>query len=369
MVSPFVSVPVDAVFADDVLAADAAFCRLAAQLGLPVHGTEIPAQGPNGDALFTRHLWFGNQDASKVLVLISGTHGVEGLAGSAIQQDLLTQVHASGWQPPADTALLLVHLLNPFGCAWARRCDQDGIDLNRNFVDFSQPLPSNPGYLELRAALLSGDEARRQAVQQDYARQHGQTALEIAVSGGQFTDPLGPWFGGTAPAFARRYIEGLMRDYRLAERQLAVIDLHSGLGPYGHGEIICDHPAASVGTATAQRWYGEAVTLPELGTSFSAPKLGLMDYGWHAIMGDKSCFVTLEFGTGSTERLFRVLLDDHALHTHGKIDWQAPATRRVKGAMLAHFYPPHRHWRESVILKARSVITLALQGLADRTDA
>src|SRR5690606_18679759 len=104
------------------------------------------------------------------------------------------------------------------------------------------------------------------------------------------------------------------------ERQLAVIDLHTGLGPYGHGEIICDHPAASVGTATAQRWYGEAVTLPELGTSFSAPKLGLMDYGWHAIMGDKSCFVTLEFGTGSTERLFRVLLDDHALHAQGDID-------------------------------------------------
>lgn len=364
MISPFVPIPIDTLFADDYRAADAALCQLAAKLGREPDDTVVPPTGPAGEPLHTRHLWLGNSDASKVLVLISGTHGVEGLAGSAIQQDLLAQMHVSAWQPPVDTAILLVHLLNPFGCAWARRCDQDGIDLNRNFVDFTQPLPANAGYLELRAALLSGNDAIRQTAQADYARQHGQTALEVAVSGGQFSDPAGPWFGGNQPAFARRYIEQLMTQYRLAERQLAVIDLHTGLGPYAHGEIICDHPAASAGTQVARRWYGEAVTLPELGTSFSAPKQGLMDYGWHAIMNDASCFVTLEFGSGCTAQLFRVLLDDHALHAQGRVDWLAPATRRVKDAMLAHFYPLDRHWRESVILKARGVITLALTGLA-----
>lgn len=364
MASPFVPLSTASLFAADWRAADAAFCRLAAALAVPLHSTEIPARGPDGEALFTRHLWVGQADAAKVLVLISGTHGVEGLAGSAIQQDLLAQIHASGWQPEADTALLLIHLLNPFGCAWARRCDQDGIDLNRNFVDFGQPLPANPGYLALRAALLSGDAAKRQAAQQDYARQHGQTALEVAVSGGQYTDPAGPWYGGASPAFARRYIEGLMRDYRLAERRLAVIDLHTGLGPFGHGEIICDHPAGSGSTATAQTWYGDAVTLPELGTSFSAPKLGLMDYGWHAIMNGDSCFVTLEFGTGSTANLFNVLLDDHAFHALPKDKQTLTQARQVRAAMLAHFYPDNVHWRRRIMAQARETLTQALEGLS-----
>jgi hypothetical protein len=364
MLSPFVSLPVKHLFANDYQEADTAFCALADQVHGEWHSQEIPATGPEREPLFIRHGWLGSTNAHKVLVLISGTHGVEGLAGSAIQRDLLTEILRSGWRPPADMALLLIHLLNPYGCAWARRCDQDGIDLNRNFIDFSQPVPENSGYAALREALLSGNETICQQAQTAYAKKHGQTALEIAVSGGQYLDAAGPWYGGTKPAFARCFLETLMRDRNLAGKRLAVIDLHTGLGPYGHGEIICDHPARSAGAETARRWYGEAVTLPDMGTSFSAPKLGLMDYGWHAIMGDDSCFVTLEFGTGSIQRLFQVLLNDHALHAKGPVHWPADDTRMVKEAMLRHFYPNDDSWHQSILFKARHVITQALTGIA-----
>lgn len=364
MISPFAPAVSTQMFAASYAQADAAFCQLAQRLSTSLISTEHPAFGPNKELLFTRHLWLGSNDAANVLVLMSGTHGVEGLAGSAIQQDLLSQIIKTQWQPAQHTALLIVHLLNPYGCAWLRRCEQNGIDLNRNFVDFNQSLPTNEGYDQLRDVLLFGSEAQRKQAQTDYAKQHGQTALEVAVSGGQYTDPLGPWFGGKAPAFARQYIESLMADYQLSERNLAVIDLHTGLGPFGHGEIICDHATASRGAQVAHQWYGEAVTLPDLGTSFSAPKVGLMDYAWHNIMRGNSCFVTLEFGTGSTERLFRVLLNDHALHANGKVDWQAPATQQVKKAMLEHFYPNDNDWRQAVMLSSRRVMSRALQGLA-----
>lgn len=364
MFSPFAPTISTHTFARDHTEADAAFCQLAQQLSLPVVSTQIPAVGLAGEALFTRHLWLGAPDAASVLVLISGTHGIEGLAGSAIQQDLLAQVAAGQWRPPADLALLIIHLLNPYGCAWLRRCDQAGIDLNRNFVDFSRPLPDNPGYRELREVLLFGSDSQRQQAQTDYAARHGQVALEVAVSGGQFCDAAGPWFGGHKAAFARQYIESLMAHYRLGERTLGVVDLHTGLGPFGHAEIICDHPARSPGTRVAQSWFGQAVTLPDLGTSFSAPKVGLMDYAWHRIMREGSCFVTLEFGTGSTERLFQVLLDDHALHAAGQIDWASAPCRQVKAALLAHFYPDDEGRREAVLAGARRVIGQAWRGLA-----
>ncbi len=41
-----------------------------------------PGTGPEGEALFTDTAWIGPEDAVKVLVVIGGTHGIEGFAGS-----------------------------------------------------------------------------------------------------------------------------------------------------------------------------------------------------------------------------------------------------------------------------------------------
>lgn len=322
-----------------------------------------PARGPDGEELCTDILWLGSDGARRVLVLISGTHGVEGFAGSAVQSDFLEQAAASHWQPPADTAVLLVHTLNPWGMAWHRRCDQDGIDLNRNFIDFDQPPPANPGYLVIRDALFDPDPTRRAAALQSYGRQHGQTALEIAISGGQYSDPSGPFFGGFGKAHGRRLIEQLINDHALGEKQLAVIDLHTGLGPYGYGEIICDHAPNSDGTRVARNWFGAAVTLPAAGTSSSVPKLGLMDYGWHALMDRHSCFVTLEFGSYSTHALFETILADHRLHAAADAGPDHPDWRSVKDAMQQHFCPPDSQWQEMVLWRGRQVIRLALAGL------
>lgn len=308
-------------------------------------------RGPHGEPLSTDVAWLGPADASRVLVLISATHGVEGFAGSAIQCDWLAREQTL----PADTAMLLVHALNPWGFAWLRRCDAEGIDLNRNFVDFRRP-PDNPGYRELREVLrLPVDEQR--AYLNDWQTRHGRTALEIAVSGGQYLDPEAPFFGGFGPAHGRRVVEWLMRRYRLARRRLAVVDIHTGLGRWAEGEIICDHAPDSGGARTARRWYGDEVTLPAAGTSSSVPKLGLLDYAWHRIMDHNSCFVTLEFGTYSTDRLLEVLLDDHHRHRSGA------AGLAGQDAMREHFAPDSEDWRQRVLARGRTVIDRALEGL------
>lgn len=327
-----------------------------------------PAAAPDGTELFTDIVWLGSDGASKVLVLISATHGVEGFAGSAVQSDFLNEISRTGWQPPVDTAVLLIHALNPWGMAWERRCDQDGIDLNRNFIDFEQPLPSNPGYLALRDILMQEDGALRSEKLQQYAQQHGQIAQEVAISGGQYSDPSGPFFGGIGKSHSRLIIEKLINEFTLGEKQLAVIDLHTGLGPYGYGEIICDHAPDSTGTRVAQHWYGDAVTLPLAGTSSSVPKLGLMDYAWHQIMDDGSCFVTLEFGTYGTAPLFDSILADHRLHAASPIEQAAELAQTahyqaVKQQLHRHFCPADQQWQQMLVWRARQVIQLALTGL------
>ena len=54
------------------------------------------------------------QGQSDWLVVVSGTHGIEGYVGSAIQSAWLQKWHGS---PGRRCGVLMVHALNPFGMA------------------------------------------------------------------------------------------------------------------------------------------------------------------------------------------------------------------------------------------------------------
>ena len=332
---------------------------------LPGHTKFLPypcdGLGPEGEELVTDTVWIGPEDASRVLVLIGGTHGIEGFAGSAVQIDMLALLAEGHIVIPANTAVLIVHALTPWGYAWQRRCDADGVDLNRNIVDFSKPLPKNKDYELLKNTFYLTDTAQRKIALVEFEQQHGRIELEKAISAGQYGDPSGPFYGGKAPAHGRLVCEGVMREYALQQRNLAVIDLHTGLGSYGYGEIICDHQPDSTGTRVAQNWYGESVALPLLGTSSSVPKTGLLDYAWHAIMNERSCYVTLEFGTFSTDQLFEILLRDHQLWAQAGNEQARLEHSKV---MLHHFCPDDQAWREMVLFRARQVIAQGLSGVS-----
>lgn len=337
--------------------------RWLAELGSKMRCFSYPCSGagPEGEALFTDTVWIGPEDAEKVVVLIGGTHGIEGFAGSAIEIDVLRLIAGGHIVIPVNTAVLMIHALTPWGYAWLRRCDADGVDLNRNAVDFSRSLPENLGYELIRPVLFLVDAQQRTLAFAEFERQHGRIALEKAISSGQYSDPSGPFYGGMAPAHGRLVVEDLMRKYSLQHRDLAVIDLHTGLGSFGYGEIICDHQPDSPGTSVARLWYGDSVTLPLLGTSSSVPKMGLLDYVWHAIMNERSCYITLEFGTYRTDQLFEVLLRDHQL-------WAQPNNELARlthsQLMRRHFCPHDIAWKEMVLFRARQVISQALRGLS-----
>ncbi|WP_275575311.1 DUF2817 domain-containing protein [Methylocucumis oryzae] len=141
-----------------------------------------------------------------------------------------------------------------------------------------------------------------------------------------------------------------------------MVDIHTGLGPFGYGEIICDHEPDSLGANTAKHWYGDSVTLPLLGTSFSVPKYGLMDFAWHEIMADsESCCITLEFGTYRTRELFEILLKDHLLWAMTDND---DARAQHAQVMQNYFCPKDCAWRELVLFRSQQVLDQALTGVA-----
>lgn len=360
--------PMDgAVFSADYAEARQAFLEAARKSGAKPVTYAHPLSGPNGEALATDVVWLGPKDADTVLVLLSATHGVEGFCGSAAQIDWLRHGTVSD-----NSALLVVHALNPHGFAWLRRVTEDGVDLNRNFIDFSKPLPENNGYEVLAEAiaptalddqtLTTADRALH-----DYAREFGQVAFEGALSGGQFIHADGLFYGGKEATWSRRTTEAIVDDFGLAGRKrVAVIDFHTGLGPFGYGEPICDHFPETVGLKLARQWYGQSVTEPAIGTSSSVAKDGLSDFGWQKMLGDRVVFIALEFGTYSFDNMIHVLRADHWLHRQGAVDWQSEQTQAIKANIRRHFYPATPDWQQMVLFRARQCITQALNGLADR---
>jgi len=97
----------------------ARFRRAAEAAGARFEAHAIEARGPEGQTLSLDVARVGRDPAARVLVVLSGTHGVEGFAGSAIQEALVRDFAAA--RPlPDDSALVLVHAVNPYGVAWWR---------------------------------------------------------------------------------------------------------------------------------------------------------------------------------------------------------------------------------------------------------
>ena len=108
-----------------------------------------------------------------------------------------------------------------------------------------------------------------------YAQKHGAYGLQGAISSGQYTHPDGIFFGGSKPTWSNRTIRAIARaELGRARDASAIIDFHTGLGPFGHGELICAVPPSAKSFPRAKAWYGDEMTSPEGGTSTSAVVVG-----------------------------------------------------------------------------------------------
>ena len=306
--------------------------------------------------------YIGSTEAEKVLVLISGTHGVEGYCGSSVQYFLLQQLLNSKLKLPDDTALLFVHALNPWGMCWARRCDHSGIDINRNFIDFTRLPPAEKDYAEIIPFLEIENLQTRKEMMDNLVKKWGQAHFDRVFSGGQYHCSWAPFYGGEAASFSRSVMEDSVSRWQLEGKTLVVIDIHTGLGPWSYGELISDHQPGSIAASYARDLFGPAVSETLSGGSFSVEKNGLLDYFWHQYMQEQGCFLTLEFGTLGTSSLFNVLLSDH-------IFWKACTNPDVtderyldnRDAMLHHFCPQDRAWQQSVLFRSWQVVSHVIE--------
>ncbi len=337
------------------------------QAGAAVVSYRNPARGPQGEALFTDVARLGRADAPSVLIVESATHGAEGFCGSGIQVGLLCDTNAP--RPGDGVALLLMHAINPYGFAWLRRVNEGNVDLNRSFVDHEAgDYPQNALYDEIADALVpetwdEGSIARGQEILDACAERHGAQALDQAVRSGQYRHPECTFYGGRAPTWSNKLVGRICAEHLAHATRAALIDIHSGLGPYGYGEPLTVAAPGTPADTRARAWYGDDVRSTMANDTAYAGAKGSIIAGYTGAAPhlDWTC-IGLEFGTRPVEGVRLALRADAWLHRYGDPD--SEQGRAIKRELRDASYPDELEWKTMVWERGRELVAIALERLA-----
>jgi hypothetical protein len=261
------------------------------------------------------------------------------------------------------------HAQNPWGFAHKTRVTEENVDLNRNFIDFSRPLPANPGYAELhpQIATQAWDPASIDAVfaRLDAFRERvGEKAFSDAFNGGQYSHPDGIFYGGAQPQWANNAFREAVETHLGHVRRVAYLDLHTGIGPWCEHVYLCFHPEGSAARERARAWWGErAVNLQGVTHKALATYNGtIIDAFAGLLPRAEVTTIVVEFGTLPRRDMQRASMAQRWLRFEGQRD--PVLAGRVRTQYEAAFYPKDTEWRRAVLEQSREFIDRGVRGVS-----
>ena len=355
--------------------ARAAFLDAAHSAGARLTAFAHPRTGLHGEDLYIDVAEVGPATNDRVVLVVSGTHGVEGYCGSALQRTHLSRINPTtteydprlgGGTTPSAPTLVFVHALNPFGFSWVRRVNEDNIDLNRNFIDWSKPAPSNDDYDAMADMLVpdswdSATQDRTLLELMDALARFGMPKMQQIIQGGQFRHPTGVFYGGSGPAWSHCWLREFIASRFARVQRAAILDLHTGLGPWGHGSLLSSAQAGSPEHLRQVKWWGD-VTADDASDSVSAQVAG----GWLSTVAQfcPSTEVTemcIEYGTVDGISVLQSLRADAVLHAYG--DPTSASADAIRTQVRAAFADDNPEWIASCWRRYESVATSAVRHL------
>ncbi|KAF0689533.1 Aste57867_19036 [Aphanomyces stellatus] len=301
---------------------------------------------------------------SSLVIHLSGTHGVEGFAGSAIQSALLS--NASFTSAAHDPTIVFVHAVNPFGFAKLRRFNEHNVDLNRNHLtpeEFAAARardPNHAGYVDISHMLnpsVADDVSFWTSALYSIAK-YGFVACKRAIVSGTYHNPRGIFYGGHEMEPSHRLLhEFFATHFDLAAiTRAAIVDIHTGLGPPG------------MDTITTQKADALEIIAPDaLHASNDDGALSGYDHvqgrghvgyarTWFNPETTQTVTFEQEFGTVSALVVLRGMRLENAAFNH------APHARLVAAQELRDVFYLHEDsaWKESVVRRgATALVNLA----------
>ncbi len=343
---------INALFSADYQAARKKILQAALGAGIKIQTFELSGYfGDDGEPLCTDVILLGRKDARRVLMLSSGVHGVEGVCGSACQIAFIEE--KLYLQLPEDVAVLIVHAVNPYGFANCRRWNEDNVDINRNFLDFSLPVEENNDYAAFHDMIFSeGGGARGiYSANQQLDKCIADIGVDDFVSKvalGQRSNPDGLFYAGSKPSWSNQTFRKIIDHYLLAVEELIFVDLHTGIGEFGQSTILY-MPGLGDYFPRVKKVFSQAIN-PVDGSMAAIEVQGEIVFAFDKLAPQLSKFipVTLEFGTLSTMELIEVLRVEQMVY-QGWIDKQGDECLQVKRLLQDAYCCDDDRWKKMVV--------------------
>lgn len=347
------------------------FTRRCAAAGVPVTPWPISAKGPSGEELAIDTAWVGPADATDVLVVLSGVHGVEGYIGSHLQTDLVGRID----QVPDGVGLLVVHAVNPWGMAWWRRQNESNVDLNRNWRRGDTEPVHNDAY-DLVHPIACPDTDDLPPVEpllvaaMELVERKGAAWVRDAVTTGQYRHPDGLHFGGDRTEQSNLILEHVVATHLGSAERVLVVDLHTGHGPWGQVTALSDEPPGS----TQDRVLGAIVGPDRVEATVDNPgattgtKSGQIANGFRQELPAATVIASsVEFGTAGDEEQLLATYAEQWVHRRG--DRTRPEHAAAVWTYRSCFTPDSDEWVETCAEQGRQVLDAALAFVADWNEA
>ena len=346
-------------FSDDYATARSRFVNAATGAGACLYALAMDAPGPHDLPLSIDIAWLGNSAPRRIILHQTGVHGVEGFAGAAIQLSLLAE--KKNWIN-TDSAIVFVHILNPYGMAWLRRTNENNVDLNRNCLGEGDTWSgATEGYRRLDHLINpksppSKDLFLPRAILSILT--YGFKPLKQALAIGQYEFPDGLFYGGSrlqqGPALYQRWL----KDHLDTVEKILVIDVHTGLGSWRQENLFLETPASDQELEQLSLSLDRPLIRVTKGDSPGYVIRGGISNLFQQVPGKaKLLYFIEEFGTYSALKVVSALREENRWHFYGGGQLE-DSTKNTLKEMLC---PSTKRWRKYVYARGCDLVYRAME--------
>lgn len=313
---------------------------------------------------------FGSEHSDKLLLINTGTHGLEAYFGSAA---ILDGLKLGLFEPLFNEAMVvLIHGFNPWGFDRLSRATENNVDMNRNFMNWNEPLPDNPAYRNLHPVACPEDWSSQALAENQkkifaWIEENGMQTFLGALSAGQYIEPKGVIYGGRQPEWPQKALKQILAEHCSEAKKVAMIDWHTGHGDPGDSFFMCfNHPGDGLFERCVD-WWGHEEIIGKQEDGYQGEErpdyTGLVFYGVSTLLSHADVAgAVVEIGTKQAGEIIDAICLDRALK-FANHSLSEDEISDMKAHLLDAFCPSDREWRISALKHAERIHRQAVRGL------
>lgn len=318
------------------------------------------------DGLYIDSLYIPATDKqTNLIVITTGVHGIEGYIGSVMLDVFWEEIYSAEINK-ANTGVLVVANVNPYGMKYHRRYNENNVDLNRNFIlDWStfdmtvnKDYPKVDTFLGPKDAMgnIIGHELSFYGSMIKELIEDGADTISNALLGGQYEAPEGVYYGGNGDEASTTYLKDVFKQTLESEYENIVhIDVHSGYGPR-YNMVIFNSVFEKMNEAESVALFGYDNIIANDSEDFYATTGDTTDFYYRLkeqLGTDNSLFSTcFEFGTIGDSFLDSIISMKYTIEenqNHWNPSNNATTNEIIKERYQELFYPTEKNWREKTV--------------------